>query len=146
MSGVRMRPISSTSRKPRVVSSPVFAPAFCRMVFEATVVPCTTSVDRFGRQADFAQQPHHALDHRAARIAGRGGHLADVQRAVGQRQHDVGERAADVAADAHTRGARRPPLVRKHGRAHRGNADKRRAGRNCGKADIPGGNLIGRTG
>ncbi|MNV72393.1 hypothetical protein D3C71_1654740 [compost metagenome] len=44
MVGVRMRPISSTSRKPSVVSTPVRAPTFCKMVFEAVVVPCTISV------------------------------------------------------------------------------------------------------
>ena len=43
MVGVRMRPISSTSRKPSVVSTPVLAPTFCRMVFDAVVVPCTIS-------------------------------------------------------------------------------------------------------
>ena len=43
MSGMRMRPISSTSRKPRVVISPVLAPDRCRMVLEPTVVPCSTS-------------------------------------------------------------------------------------------------------
>ena len=48
MPGVRMRPISSTSRKPRVVSNPVRAPVFCKIVFEATVVPCTTSVTSRG--------------------------------------------------------------------------------------------------
>ena len=43
MSGMRMRPISSTSRKPRVVIRPVLAPLRCRMVLEPTVVPCSTS-------------------------------------------------------------------------------------------------------
>ena len=48
MPGVRIRPISSTSRKPRVVSRPVRAPTFCRIVFDATVVPCTTSATSLG--------------------------------------------------------------------------------------------------
>ena len=48
MPGVRIRPISKTSRKPRVVNSPVRAPTFCRIVFDATVVPCTTSLTARG--------------------------------------------------------------------------------------------------
>src|SRR6185295_9454977 len=47
-SGVRMRPISSTSRKPRVVRSPVAAPFFCSTAFEPTVVPCTISLTDAG--------------------------------------------------------------------------------------------------
>ena len=42
MVGVRTRPISSTSRKPRVVIRPVFAPAFWRRALEPTVVPWST--------------------------------------------------------------------------------------------------------
>src|SRR5262245_3716792 len=48
---MRMRPISSTSRKPRVVMRPVRAPVRCRMVLEPTVVPCSTSVTRSGASA-----------------------------------------------------------------------------------------------
>ena len=44
MPGVRSRPISSTSRKPLVVSSPTRPPRFCSRVLEPTVVPCSTSV------------------------------------------------------------------------------------------------------
>ena len=45
---MRTRPISSTSRKPRVVMSPVTAPIFWRMVLDATVVPWTISVTSCG--------------------------------------------------------------------------------------------------
>ena len=48
MSGMRMRPISSTSRKPRVVMRPVRAPERWRRVLEPTVVPCSTSSTRAG--------------------------------------------------------------------------------------------------
>src|SRR6185295_14569319 len=50
--GMRMRPISSTSRKPRVVIRPVRAPVRCRMVLEPTVVPCSTSAIRCGASAN----------------------------------------------------------------------------------------------
>src|SRR5262245_20827270 len=52
MSGMRMRPISSTSRKPRVVIRPVWAPVRCRMVLEPTVVPCSTSATSCGASAN----------------------------------------------------------------------------------------------
>ncbi len=42
MPGVRSRPISSTSRKPRVVIRPAGPPVPCRMALEPTVVPCST--------------------------------------------------------------------------------------------------------
>ena len=84
MSGIRMRPISSTSRKPRVVIRPVRAPLRCRMVLEPTVVPCSTSA-MAGIDRKLRKQLRHTLDDGDAGIGRRRGNLALMDQAgIGQ--------------------------------------------------------------
>ena len=102
---MRMRPISSTSRKPRVVISPVLAPDRCRMVLEPTVVPCSTSSTLARGDAELLQQRLQPGHHGAARIVRRGRHLALVQDAVAGHDDDVRECAPDVDGDPHAPGS-----------------------------------------
>ena len=107
-SGVRMRPISSTSRKPRVVRRPVGAPFFWRIAFEPTVVPWTISPTAAGAMSAARSRSASPVTTARPGIVGGGRGLVDAQRSVGRGEHDVGERAADVNAHAHAGNARRP--------------------------------------
>ena len=103
ISGMRMRPISSTSRKPRVVMRPVLAPLFCRIVLEADG-RAVQDLDHIARRdAKLTQQREQSVDDRAARIVGRRRNLALRQDAVRRHQDDVGEGAVDIHGDPHTR-------------------------------------------
>ena len=92
--------ISSTSRKPLVVIRPTLAPLCSRMALEATVVPWRISSMRQAATPVSAEQVGQALDDGARVVVDAGGDLLRVDGAVRSQQHDVGERAADVDADA----------------------------------------------
>ena len=89
------RRISSTSRKPRVVMTPIFGPRRSSSALVPTVVPCTIESDRRGA-AERAQAVEEAL--RLVAAARR--HLGGAE-AAGRRveQEQVGEGAADIDAD-----------------------------------------------
>ena len=94
------RRISSTSRKPRVVMTPIFGPRRSSSVLVPTVVPCT--IEPSGTPPS-ARRP---LRKPAASSPRRDGTFAVVKvRAAGSKREQVGERPADVDADdaAHAR-------------------------------------------
>ncbi len=99
MSGIRMRPISSTSRKPRVVIRPVRAPLRCRMVLEPTVVPCSTSATAAGSIESSASSCATPSIDSDAGIGRRRGDLALMDQAGIGQQRDVRKRAADIDRD-----------------------------------------------
>ena len=92
--------ISSTSRKPLVVISPTRAPLCSRMALEATVVPWRISSIAAPARPVSTNSSLEPVDDRAGVVADARGDLLGVDRAVGAEQHDVGEGAADIDADA----------------------------------------------
>ena len=94
--GMRRSRISRMSRKPRVVISAVRAPLPSSTVLEPTVVPCSTSVTA----GAVGQQGAQALDDALAVVVRGGGDLVRPHRARRRRCDEIGERAADIDADA----------------------------------------------
>src|ERR1700730_14744886 len=79
--GLRRVRISSTSRKPFVVISPVRAPFNSRIAFDATVVPCSTSTISASSSA-LADQLGQPVDDRRRVIVDRRGDLLGQPSAV----------------------------------------------------------------
>ena len=101
------RRISSTSRKPRVVMTPIFGPRRSSSVLVPTVVPCTIESIAGG-----AAERVEAVEEALRLVAAARRHLGGAE-AAGRRieQEQVGEGAADIDADddaalAHGAGAR----------------------------------------
>ena len=92
--------ISSTSRKPLVVMRPTLAPLCSRMALEATVVPWRISSDDGGGNPVSCRTCPKPSTMARRIVVDAGGDLLRVDGAVRSEQHDVGERAADVDADA----------------------------------------------
>ena len=96
MSGMRMRPISSTSRKPRVVISPVLAPRALQDGVGADRGAVQHLFDIRAWNVQLPEQGVDTRDHGPARIVRRGRDLALVQGAVARHDDDVGECSADI--------------------------------------------------
>ena len=89
------RRISRTSRKPRVVMTPIFGPRRSSSVLVPTVVPCTIECERAGA-AERVEAVHEPL----RLVAAPRRHLRGAEAAVrGIEQEQVGEGAADVDPD-----------------------------------------------
>ena len=80
---MRMRRISSTSRKPLVVMSPVRAPFSSRIALEATVVPWRTSARSAPDEPGLAEDLAEPVDDRARVVVDARGDLLGVDAAVG---------------------------------------------------------------
>ena len=90
--------ISTSSRKPSVVSSAVLAPLRSISALVASVVPWMISRRRAGSNAGLADDRAQDRQHALLRRARRGQDLSRVT-ALAELQRDVGERAADVDAE-----------------------------------------------
>ena len=62
----------------------------------AKVVPWTKRVTDPASTPALGEYLGHAVDHPDVRITWRGEHLGDLEAALAVREHDIGERAADV--------------------------------------------------
>ena len=94
ISGIRIRPISSTSRNPRVVIRPARPTVATGYWSRRRAVEHLGDVA--GRNCELVEQCSHSQNDRGARIGGRGRDLAFVQDPVARHQHDVRESAADI--------------------------------------------------